>query len=778
MRLPWHQQSLLCRTLILGWLWCLPVWIVTPAAADPGPTTGPSSIGETGEDQASLDPVTLQLKWNHAFQFAGYYAAKEMGYYQAAGLDVNIVEAHPGLDPVDEVLEGRANYGTGDSSLLLRRVKGDPVVALGVIFQHSAIILLELQRGPEQSIHSLAGKRVMLVPNDYELRAYLAKVGLTPDRYEEVENSFRVEDLIEGKTDAFSAYVTNQTFALDRANIPYVAYTPRSSGIDFYGDNFFTSDAELKQHRSRTKSFREATIRGWTYAMDHPEEIVDLILSEYPTDRDKESLLYEAKQMVPLIQPVLVEMGYMSLGRWRHIAQTYADIGMLPRDVSLDGFLYEHKVPTDLRWWYRSLGGALLGLLLIGFVAVRYYRMSRELKVDITAREKAERDKERLESQLLHVQKMQAIGTLAGGVAHDMNNVLAVVLGLGSTIEDDMSPEDPLFDDIRDIVDAARRGQALVANLLGFARKGDYTKSEWSPNEGILQMSSLLTKMISKGVVITTTLQATRHVMCDENQMATVLMNLCINAADAIPVAGSITIQTKDRQLNADDLGVYPNLGPGWYIEIRVQDDGEGMDEGTCKRAFEPFFTTKDIGKGTGLGLSMVLGVVENHGGYASIESVVGEGTSVTILLPSIETSDQVSKTNLKPERAMGKGKILVVDDEALIRRATSRMLERAGYDVTTADGGHAAIKIFSEPPHDFDLVVLDLSMPEMNGNECFKNLQSIDPGVRVLISTGHGNPADTAEMVAKGAVGVMCKPFAADELCSSVSNALAQRTV
>ena len=282
----------------------------------------PIFLGGWPSNAHALDAVTLQLKWNHAFQFAGYYAAKEKGYYSDAGLDVSIQEAQPGDDPVKNVLNGKAHYGVGNSSLILARNSGHPVVVLATIFQHSPVVLIARPQGPVQGIHDLAGKRLMIEPQSDELFAYLQQEGIPLAGITRVEHSFEPQDLIDGKVDAISAYVTNEPFFLDRAGFTYHTYTPRSVGIDFYGDNLFTTEQEIKNHPARVKSFREATLRGWQYAMEHPEEIADLILAKYSQQHEREFYLFEAKRMAPLIRTDLIEIGYMNPGRWHHIAVT------------------------------------------------------------------------------------------------------------------------------------------------------------------------------------------------------------------------------------------------------------------------------------------------------------------------------------------------------------------------------------------------------------------------------------------------------------------------
>ncbi|MFZ2525038.1 MAG: ABC transporter substrate-binding protein, partial [Candidatus Ferrigenium altingense] len=246
----------------------------------------------------ALDSVTLQLKWTHAFQFAGYYAANEQGYYRDAGLDVSIVEALPGVDPVKNVLEGKAEFGVGTSALLLQRKAGQPVVALDVIFQHSPYVLIARQHSATQTVHDLIGKRVMLEPQADELLAYLKKEGIPLSRITQVEHSYDPQDLIDGKIDAIAGYSTNQPYYLDRTRLPYQIYTPRSAGIDFYGDNLFTTEQELKEHPERVQAFRAASLRGWKYAMEHPEKMADLILAKYSQRHTRDYFLFEARQTI------------------------------------------------------------------------------------------------------------------------------------------------------------------------------------------------------------------------------------------------------------------------------------------------------------------------------------------------------------------------------------------------------------------------------------------------------------------------------------------------
>ncbi|MEO5935017.1 MAG: EAL domain-containing protein [Duganella sp.] len=344
---------------------------------------------------AAQDKVTLRLKYLHQFQFAGYYAALEQGYYREAGLDVRIVEGADGNQAERDVLSGTAEYGVAGSSLLLARLAGKPVVVLGVIFQHSPFGLAMRQTGGEPDIRRLIGKRAMIgslsdeAGNTDELLAYLAKEGVPVGSIQRVAPSFDPRDLIDGRVDAMAVYTTNEPDLFDRVGFPYDLYSPRAVGIDFYGDNLFTSEREIASHPARARAFRAASMRGWQWAMGHQEETVDLILNKYSRRNDRAHLLYEARQMVGLVQPVLVEIGYMNPERWRHIADVYAGLGMLPKAVSFDGFLYDGDDKRgSLVWLYRVLGAVAVALVLAA--AVHFSLLARERKRALDAIRKGE----------------------------------------------------------------------------------------------------------------------------------------------------------------------------------------------------------------------------------------------------------------------------------------------------------------------------------------------------------------------------------------------------
>ena len=322
------------------------------------------------------EKITLQLKWMHQFQFAGYYAAQEQGYYRDAGLDVTLREGVPGGDPTAAVVDGSAQYGVGNSSVLLKRGAGQPLVVLAPIFQHSAAVLAVRRLANGQARRDWTGSSLMLAPGNEELLAYLKKRAIDIDSLRLLPHSFNFDDLISGRVDAISTNLARAPYVLDRSHVGYDLLSPRQAGIDFYGDNLYTTDAELREHPARARAMRAATLRGWAYAMAHPGEIVDLIRARYPSSHSREHLLAEAEATVKLLAQNTTPLGTSDPARWRAIAATYTDLGLLPANFPLDGLLYREPRDTSLL----PYGAALAALLLAAAALWRALRLGARLR--------------------------------------------------------------------------------------------------------------------------------------------------------------------------------------------------------------------------------------------------------------------------------------------------------------------------------------------------------------------------------------------------------------
>ncbi len=338
-------------------------------------------ISLSGVAAQPMDQVTLQLKWKHQFQFAGYYAAIEQGYYREVGLEVKLREAELGEEPADRVLSGDAEFGVAASDLVLLHARGKPVVVLAPILQHSPLVLLTKADGTVTSIHDLAGKKIMLEPHAEELIAYLEFEDITLDEIEVLPHSFSPEPLVKGEVAAMSAYSTDEPYWLEKAGVAYMEFTPRSSGIDFYGDTLFTTREQVQLHPDRVARFRAASLKGWGYALEHPEEMVELIYRNYSQRHSREHLWFEAENFKRLVLPDVVEIGYQSPGRWQHIADTYRRLGMVADGLSLEGFLYEDEVKgPDLSRLYLALTVALVVMITMALVIGLLVRLNRKVR--------------------------------------------------------------------------------------------------------------------------------------------------------------------------------------------------------------------------------------------------------------------------------------------------------------------------------------------------------------------------------------------------------------
>ncbi|WP_068433576.1 GGDEF domain-containing protein [Magnetospirillum sp. XM-1] len=337
-----------------------------------------------------MRPVRLQLKWTHQFQFAGYYAAKELGYYRDAGLDVEFIEGQPNVNPTISVLNGQAEFGISNSSLVIERSQGKPLVALAAIFQHSPYVLLSRKGADLQSVHDLSGKTLMVEEHADELLAYLHYEQVPLKNLRIVPHEGGVEALTGGRVDALSAYSTLEPYLMQREGVGYSLFNPRSAGIDFYGDLLFTSEAMLEKDTALVASFREASLQGWRYAISHPEEIAELIRVKYAPKLDPGVLAFEAVETRKLLAPDLVGLGYMYEGRWRHIAESFAAAGLMPRNYPLKGFLYQPAAKQDLTLVFQTLAGAGVLLLSAALVVMRFKRLNDSLRHEIARRTQLE----------------------------------------------------------------------------------------------------------------------------------------------------------------------------------------------------------------------------------------------------------------------------------------------------------------------------------------------------------------------------------------------------
>jgi two-component system cell cycle sensor histidine kinase/response regulator CckA len=380
-----------------------------------------------------------------------------------------------------------------------------------------------------------------------------------------------------------------------------------------------------------------------------------------------------------------------------------------------------------------------------------------------------------LEAQIRQAQKMEAIGTLAGGVAHDFNNLLQVISGYAQLLLWGRSELDPGHNELVEIQKAVQRAAQLVRQLLTFSRKVEGSRRSLDLNQEILEAEKMLQRALPKMITIDLHLGSPlKAINADPVQMEQILLNLGSNAADAMPNGGRLVLETRNVRLDEEFCRHHPGAEAGNYVLMSVADTGQGMDRETVQHIFEPFFTTKEIGKGTGLGLASVYGIVKSHGGYILCESEPGQGTIFKIYLPSAQEREAPIEKGVEEAPSKGGGEtLLVVDDEAAVRELAVQILQRHGYQVLTADRGEAALEIFQSRPGGIDLVILDLGMPGMGGFNCLRGLLKIDPSVRILIASGYSVDASVQECLESGAVGFIGKPYRLKDLLAKTRTVL-----
>lgn len=349
------------------------------------------------------EPVTVQLNWKHQFEFAAFYAAESKGFYKDAGLDVSIKEGGPGIDVVNEVIAGRADFGVGASSLIIDRQQGKPVVALATLMQHSPIALLARKSHDIRSIHDLAGKPIAVDPHSRdEIEAYLHAAGMAASQIKLIDQTdWTLDSLDRGQESAKVVYLSNEPFWIQGREHEYLTFTPRSVGIDLFGNILFTSERKVLNGSETVRLFREATLAGFAYALKHPEEIVKVIQDQYNSqNKSKEHLLFEAAQIKELTRPDIVEPGHMSRGRWLHVVDVYVSQKKLPDNFGMDGFLLEDYQPRFPKWlpWVATI--LFVSLFASWYLIVRFRTLNLKLRDEILERRRAESELRLSEAQL------------------------------------------------------------------------------------------------------------------------------------------------------------------------------------------------------------------------------------------------------------------------------------------------------------------------------------------------------------------------------------------
>ena len=395
-------------------------------------------------------------------------------------------------------------------------------------------------------------------------------------------------------------------------------------------------------------------------------------------------------------------------------------------------------------------------------------RINRELQTEIETRRRAEAARQAMESRLRLAEKLEALGQLAGGIAHDFNNQLVGVLG-GAEVLLQASQDPEVVECAEMIRQSALNSSELIKRLLEFARRGPTRAEPLNLHQVVRDALALLTRSLGGGVALVTKLESqSPTVRGDEALLQHALLNLVLNARDALPTGGTVTIATSDAVLEEEDARSH-GLSAGRYVQLSVSDDGVGMDEATRQRLFEPFYTTK--ADGTGLGLSVVYGTIQRHAGSIRVESALGKGAAFELLIPAVDATPRVWPTS--GPVAAKRGCVLLADDEPHVRRATTAMLRSLGHDVSSCADGESAVAWVREHPDQVDVVLLDVVMPGLGGIGAHAAIRALAPGLPVVLMSGFAADGEVEKALADGARAFLSKPFTAEELTRLLDDCL-----
>ncbi len=411
--------------------------------------------------------------------------------------------------------------------------------------------------------------------------------------------------------------------------------------------------------------------------------------------------------------------------------------------------------------------------VLVG-VALLDYPLCIAVMTDLTERKRAQEALVDSEKQLRLAQKMEAIGSLAGGVAHDFNNILSVILSYAGMLLSDLPPGDEKRESLEEIRQAGQRAAALTRQLLLFSRHQVFEPLVIDLNDVVAGMDKLLRRILGEDVEVVSIPGAElRRVLADPSHIEQVIMNLVVNARDAMPTGGKLTLETKNVMFDQAYCEQHLGVKPGPYVRLSVSDTGLGMDKETQLRIFEPFFTTKERGKGTGLGLSTVFGIVHQSGGSISVESEPGAGTTFNAFFPANERAPEEVRKAVSPPVLTGTETVLLIEDEEHVRAASRAILARSGYTVVEVGGPPEALDVCADPSKTIHLVLTDIVMPKMSGPELAKRLRSIRPGIKVLYMSGYTDDTIIRHGMLDQMTAFLQKPFTPEDLLRRVRDVL-----
>lgn len=731
------------------------------------------------------EKVVVQLKWFHQFQFTGFYAAKEQGFYRDAGFEVEIRERDIKTSALTDVLAGKADFGVSDSSIVVNRLKGDPLVIASTIYQSSPLVFMSLKDSNISSPYDLKAKKIMFQRSvdDASLQALLQMFGIYSDDYQFIQHNFDNWAIRDKTADVMSAYRTDQPFLYDANDIEVNVIDPSSYGIDFYGDLLFTTEARIAKDLPGVHRFVEATRKGWQYALKNQEEIAALIIEKYNNKANLKALLNEAKATEQLVKPMLVPIGSIFPERFNRIAQTYKSLGIAPVDGTIEGLLLDEytKKPFELdsRVFYVLI---IIALLFISYATVQA-RFNNRLKkiVKEQTNELADNNQQLQQHNLILAQQKQEI-ELAKQNAEEANQLKTAFLANMS--HEIRTPMNGVLGTLQLLQKTPQNAEAkeLLSNAL-FSSKALLTiindildLSKIEANKLTLEKVPFDLDAIIDSVYFSLSPEAShkkidleiiknKHYhnawIGDAVRVKQILLNISANAVK-FTEHGKVLI----------DIGIDKNKA----LVFSIKDTGIGMSESAIARLFNRFeqadnSTTRKFG-GTGLGMAISLNLAEMMDGSISVESELGHGSQFTVTLPLTQTKDfECEELERYAQAPNLSGKtILLAEDNRINQTIFCSMMKDTKANIIIANNGQQAVDKVTEigmnnrantsGNNGFDLVFMDIQMPIMDGVTACKNIAALYPTLPIVALTANVLESDVQHYLENGFVEHLGKPF------------------
>lgn len=715
----------------------------------------------------ALDKVSLQLKWHHQFQFAGYYAAVEQGYYRDEGLEVTLKDRNPKINNIDQVLEGDSEYGISDSALLVYLAHKQPMVIVAPIFQHSPNVMMALKSSGIESPYQMIGKRISMYPNDVDglpLLAMLYETGVTKAGFSRINTNFDINDLVTKKVDIAHAYATNEPYTLHQKGVKTNIIYPQNFGIDFYGDMLFTTQNELINHPKRVESMKRATIKGWKYAITHKEEMIRLIQTKYHGGQSTDKLMFEADGIIAAIAANAFPIGTFNQGRLDYIQNMLERHGLLRSNISLSESIYRdargirqkvlERVSLD---WIIYISSFIFILLIMMAYFVRKLQMNK--KELIVLKEHAEASA-RSKSEFL------------AAMSHEIRTPMNGVLGMLGLLEKS-NLEAIQRHQVEVATSSATSLLGLINDILDFSKieagKMDLEMLEFDLKHELEDFAqSIVFKAEEKGLkfILNTDNIAYPNIITDPGRLRQILTNLVGNAVK-FTNRGQI-------QLNAS---LHKDDDHHGRLHIDIIDTGIGIPSEKIATLFEAFTqadgsTTRKYG-GSGLGLSIVKQLCELMGGSVSVTSTPGEGSIFSVNLNVELGSDhviiQAENKTIQEENIIWPShtRILLVEDNTTNQLVAQGILESIGLDCDIAANGLEAIETIkiSNDTQAYTLILMDCQMPEMDGYDATRAIRAGNAGeenkhLPIIAMTANAMQGDREKCTNAGMDDYVAKPI------------------